>query len=254
MQTVPPSSARSIPTKPLVNRTLAKAVSRLLVTAALLTPITALAAPISIKELRTLQLNKKPHTLIDVRDPNAYKKEHIQGAINVPLESIRAWQPPANTPIIVYCTCPNDITAADILIERGFKKTRILEGRYASWKNAKYPIVYYGKGTTPKQTQNNRITAKEAKEKIEEGTLQPIDIRPKAEYEMGHLPGAIHLELELLKLVVKLPEDQNYLIYGRKSKRTKEAAKLIREAGYTVVELSGGIAGWAGRKYPMEVK
>ena len=100
-----PSSARSIPTIPLVNRAFEKAVSRLLITAALLTPLQALAAPsfISPKTLRTRQLTKTPLTLIDIRPPDAYKKEHIQGALSVPLETLRTWQPPSNAPIVVYC-------------------------------------------------------------------------------------------------------------------------------------------------------
>ena len=252
-----PSSARSIPTTPLVNRAFEKAVSRLLVVAALLTPLQALAAPsfISPKTFRTRQLTKTPLTLIDIRPPDAYKKEHIQGALSVPLETLRTWQPPSNAPIVVYCVCPKDEEAAAILIERGFTNTTVLEGRFAAWKNAGYPVVRYGRGVGGKDPPLERIDAKRAKPKVEDGSLLPVDVRPEAEYRMGRLPGAVHEPLERIRLAVPaFPEGKTLLVYGRVGARAREAAKTLRQAGYAVTELSGGIAGWAAKKYPMEVE
>mgnify|MGYP001618129764 CR=1 FL=1 len=42
--------------------------------------------------------------------------------------------------------------------------------------------------------------------------------------------------------------------YDRLPKRGRDASLILQEAGYPVSELKGGLAGWAARKYPLEVK
>jgi rhodanese-related sulfurtransferase len=75
--------------------------------------------------------------LIDVRAPDFYGREHIQGAINIPVaqvaERAEADIGPAATPVILYCrTGKGSAAAARTLIALGY--TRVYDlGSYLNW-------------------------------------------------------------------------------------------------------------------------
>lgn len=61
-----------------------------------------------MKNISMNDLNKYKSSnslLIDVRLPNAYLKDHIDGAINMPISNILTMlrNYPKNTPLILYC-------------------------------------------------------------------------------------------------------------------------------------------------------
>lgn len=92
------------------------------------------------------------------------------------------------------------------------------------------------------------ITAKEAKQIMDtsEGYVI-LDVRAREEYDQGHIPGAIvipHTELEDLA-AEKLPDtDQLILVYCRSGRRSKIAAELLVDLGYTNIREFGGILDW----------
>jgi rhodanese-related sulfurtransferase len=51
-----------------------------------------------------------------------------------------------------------------------------------------------------------------------------------------------------------MPKDKEILIYDRQGARSRQAFEKLKAAGFTVSELSGGLAGWVKRKLPLEVK
>ena len=92
------------------------------------------------------------------------------------------------------------------------------------------------------------ITAKEAKEIMD--TQQGyviLDVREQAEYDQGHIPGAIvipHEEIEA-KAEAALPDkDQLILVYCRSGRRSKIAAEALVKLGYTNIKEFGGILDW----------
>jgi rhodanese-related sulfurtransferase len=71
------------------------------------------------------------HELIDVRTPQEFAGGHIQGAINIPVESLagRLDEVPQGKPIVVYCRSGNrSATAADILVQNGYQSVFDLGG------------------------------------------------------------------------------------------------------------------------------
>lgn len=92
------------------------------------------------------------------------------------------------------------------------------------------------------------ISAKEAKQIMDtsEGYVI-LDVRARDEYDQGHIPGAIvipHTELEDLA-AEKLPDlDQLILVYCRSGRRSKIAAELLVDLGYTNIREFGGILDW----------
>ena len=93
-----------------------------------------------------------------------------------------------------------------------------------------------------------QITAKQAKEIMDtEKEYVIVDARTQEEFALGHIEGAICFPYEDVKekAHVVLPEkDQLILIYCRSGRRSKIAAEILCELGYTNVNEFGGIIDW----------
>ena len=82
-----------------------------------------------------------------------------------------------------------------------------------------------------------------------------LDVRTPAEYTEGHIPGT-HFNIDVLEdnyteiALKNLPKDKPVALYCRSGNRSKNAARILAENGYEVVELGSGFRGWvaAGKK------
>ena len=92
------------------------------------------------------------------------------------------------------------------------------------------------------------ITAEEAKGIMdrEEGYII-LDVRTQEEYDQGHIPGAIqisHEEIAEKAENVLTDKDQLILVYCRSGRRSKIAAEILVDLGYTNIKEFGGILDW----------
>jgi hydroxyacylglutathione hydrolase len=73
-----------------------------------------------------------------------------------------------------------------------------------------------------------------------------VDVRQSAEFAAGHVPGAVHLELGMLRQAVDdLPPGPLVVMCGH-GERAATAASLLESAGRTdVAVLAGGPEDWA---------
>ena len=92
------------------------------------------------------------------------------------------------------------------------------------------------------------ITAEEAKRIMDSAADYIIlDVRTRDEYETGHIPGARCFPLDDIECnaEVYIPDkDMMYLIYCRSGRRSKIAAEVLVELGYTNIKEFGGIIDW----------
>ena len=94
-------------------------------------------------------------------------------------------------------------------------------------------------------TRNNGITPEEARKRIDENKYDyVIDVRTKEEWSQGHHPRAISIPIG--ELVSALPikvqnKDARILIVCRKGIRSKAAASIAKDIGYTNVEYVSGM-------------
>lgn len=89
-------------------------------------------------ELDELMREKGSIMVLDVRDADSYAKEHIPGAVNIPLLDIpkRLAQIPKDKTIVTYCwsvTCHLATKAALDLAQRDYKVLEMIGG-IAEWK------------------------------------------------------------------------------------------------------------------------
>ncbi len=106
-------------------------------------------------------------------------------------------------------------------------------------------------------------TVSEAKKNLTPETLL-IDIREPAEFQRGHLPGAVLsprglLEFEIHGLVERTatdpnvaPEDREIVLYCGTGGRSALAAETLTSMGYrNVRSMDGGIVAWAAAQLPI---
>ncbi|MBQ5671583.1 MAG: rhodanese-like domain-containing protein [Oscillospiraceae bacterium] len=82
----------------------------------------------------------------------------------------------------------------------------------------------------------------------EEADYVILDVRTQAEYDEGHIPGAVLVPHDTIKGdVPELPDKkQLILVYCRSGNRSKQAAQALADAGYESVVEFGGINTWPG--------
>ena len=93
---------------------------------------------ISLAEFKKLHAAKQILP-IDVRDPHAFENGHIPGALNVSFVDVeimanRLLKEPR--PIVAYCACKDEMTAARVAIQLtrvGVKNIRVLTGGWDGW-------------------------------------------------------------------------------------------------------------------------
>jgi NhaP-type Na+/H+ or K+/H+ antiporter len=101
----------------------------------------------TVEGLRTLMLTDEPRTIFDVRRRNAETDARtIPGAIRTTVDDLGDWvgKIPKGPPIVLYCACPEDVTAARgalVFIDSGYPNVSALQGGWAAWLAAGYPIA-----------------------------------------------------------------------------------------------------------------
>ena len=69
-----------------------------------------------------------------------------------------------------------------------------------------------------------------------------IVVRTEAEWNTGHLEGALHIEWqEILKISQDIKKDEEIFLYCRSGNRSGKATKILLEAGYVNAKNAGSI-------------
>jgi rhodanese-related sulfurtransferase len=107
---------------------------------------------ITVEELKAKFSANEAVVIIDVRGSESYANSDskIKGAIHVNVRKLKfrlGFAPlkdvPKDRELVTYCACPSDeasIKAAQILLENGFKKVRVLKGGWQEWQKAAGPV------------------------------------------------------------------------------------------------------------------
>ena len=87
----------------------------------------------------------------------------------------------------------------------------------------------------------------ELKNFMEKGGVKVIDIRLKADYDIGHIPGAISIPKEELdKRLQELSKDEINIVYcyNQQCHWGYSACLILAEYGYPTMLLEGGFKVW----------
>jgi molybdopterin/thiamine biosynthesis adenylyltransferase/rhodanese-related sulfurtransferase len=101
------------------------------------------------------------------------------------------------------------------------------------------------------------VDARRANELLAEDSYAVVDVREQAEWDEGHLPGAVHVSRGNLESRIEqaVPDrSQPVLLYCASGNRSAFAARTLDELGYeNVVSLAGGFTDWKRNGFPFEI-
>ncbi|HET7600082.1 MAG TPA: rhodanese-like domain-containing protein [Gemmatimonadales bacterium] len=90
-------------------------------------------------------MGTEPAVVVDVREPELFRKGHIPGALNLPWPDAKRRAPaeldPARAVVLVCHSGPMGDELAAILARRGFRNVRNVAGGMAAWRG---PVVKGG--------------------------------------------------------------------------------------------------------------
>ena len=92
------------------------------------------------------------------------------------------------------------------------------------------------------------VSADEFATLITDPDIQRLDVRTVAEYSEEHIPGSININVLDKQFAAiadsTLQKDKPVALYCRSGKRSKKAAAILSQKGYTVYDLDNGFIGW----------
>jgi len=97
-----------------------------------------------------------------------------------------------------------------------------------------------------------RISAAEAKELIDRGDVQLIDVRQPSEYADAHIDGAILIPVDaLFGRIDEVDEDKDVIFHCAVGVRSALACEMAAAMGRTrCYNMEGGIDAWRAENFP----
>ena len=178
-----------------------------------------------------------PHTeatVIDVRPVATFAAGHPRDAISIPLRPEFAtwlgWLAPADGPLLLLRDDDQDLEeilwqAAKIGCDRFVGE---IEGGMDAWLRAGLPC-----SSTP------------LREAFRADDVRVLDIRQRSEFEAGHSPRAVNIELGELEQRLRDLDDAPAVVMCGHGERAMSAASILERGGFEqVTVLDGGPADW----------
>jgi ArsR family transcriptional regulator len=101
------------------------------------------------------------------------------------------------------------------------------------------------------------ISRKELVTRLKDGGVTVLDVRPEAEFALGHVPGAINIPFsELKRRLAQLPKNREVVAYcrGPYCVMSFEAVAALRAKGYRARRLEDGFPEWKSAGLRVEVE
>lgn len=98
------------------------------------------------------------------------------------------------------------------------------------------------------------ITLAELRRRLKDGSATIVDVRPRAEFEAGHIPGALSMPVDDLKRRInELPRRREVIAYcrGPYCLYSIDAVTLLRKHGFKARRADQGLPEWRGEGLPV---
>jgi rhodanese-related sulfurtransferase len=207
--------------------------------------------PISNEDLSKMILQNKPVVILDIRDQENFKAEHIIGSRNVVNEELSQMLNSADKNkkyiIIDYAGENSTVKLPDNL--KDSENIFILSGGFAAWKSSQNRTISRGDPTSfSDQSKVSYIKNDDLKKNIEENTssLFIIDVQDKTSYSNGHIKGAVNIFLDdIEKRRKEIPLGKKVVVYGKDGLGGFQAAARLFDLGImNVFVLPDGLDAW----------
>ncbi len=101
------------------------------------------------------------------------------------------------------------------------------------------------------ETTIRKVDTKTFQSETEGKKIQLVDVRTPKEFKSGHIENAVNVNIfdkQFMDKMAKFSKDEPVYVYCRSGGRSMKAAKKLQKNGYNVVNLNGGMIGWANSK------
>ncbi len=206
------------------------------------------------------KIRNKPDSvkLVDVRPANEFARQHIVGSVNIPLDDLIKGNvaPRYNVDMVVVVFDELNaglISQAIKIFEKQNDYVVALSGGISTWNAVNPPLLSAGDPqsvvdaakisyVTPEEL-DDIIAAKQA------GTNRRdiiLDIRPRAQFERGHIPYAINIPLpDLERTYDSLPATKRIIVYGETSIDSFRGGVQLYDLNFlTAQTLNSGYIDW----------
>ena len=209
-----------------------------------------LPRPVPLPPERILDVLDRGGLVIDTRTAMEYATGHIPGTVNIPFNNAfttwAGWVVPYDRDFHLL-SAKADGRQAELALRDlamiGLERAVGCFGAEAlgEWTRAGRALATIG-----------RITARELAKRIEEGAAV-VDVRSRAEWEAGHIPGAPNIPAgEIAERMGELPKARPLVVHCQGGTRSAIAAGLLDKAGVAgVLDLPGGFPEWEGAGLPV---
>jgi glyoxylase-like metal-dependent hydrolase (beta-lactamase superfamily II)/rhodanese-related sulfurtransferase len=214
-------------------------------------PLAERALPPALSPAEVQRRADEGSIVLDVRPAAAFGNGHVPGAINIGLGGqFASWAGTlldARRPVVLVTEDAAQVEEAVTRLARvGFQNVvGSLDGGIAAWDRAGLPLARLP-----------QITVDELQAQIREGRpgLRVVDVRRRAEFEGGHVPGALHLPLDRLERdVSRLDTARPTAAICAGGYRSSAACSLLERHGFRdLVNVVGGTSAWIAAGHPVE--
>lgn len=203
---------------------------------------------LSPKEFQTA-IQAKEIQLLDTRDMLGFGGGHIAGALNIGYSSSVSmwggWLLDPDRPVAIVT--PGQGKAQEVarwLIRIGVTRfAGALEGGMGEWTKAAGEFQTIG-----------QLSVQELHKRLDDRSLQIVDVRAPGEWDRGHLPNAQYLFLpEIPKRLGELDRSRPVAVYCGTGYRASIAASLLKREGFDVRNIPGSFDGWLSAGYEVVV-
>jgi hydroxyacylglutathione hydrolase len=188
--------------------------------------------------------------LVDVRTELQFDEAHVPGAVCVTalragFGSKLAWLAGPDQPIVVIGRDDDEARRA-VGLAAAVGVTTVagyLHGGMTAWREERRPVQ-----------RTRRLTLEELHFRWSAG-IQVLDVRERAEWDDGHLPGSVHMPYhDLRALPPALDHEQPVAVICASGQRAAVAASLLQRLGAWEVlhVVDGGVPTWERAGWPME--
>ncbi len=202
--------------------------------------------PLSPSEVKRMIEDKG--IVVDARPFREFAAGHVPGAISNPFRdsfaSYLGWVVPPDHPLIIVPGTPEQLEPiVRQAIGIGYDDLAgYLQGGVKAWQDTGFPVA-----------RADLTTPEEVYQELQKKTITVLDVRQDSEWNAGHIPGAMHIELgELEKRIKEVPADSTVAVTCTMGNRSSTAVSILKKAGYKKVKnIAGGFNRWTEARLPI---
>jgi hydroxyacylglutathione hydrolase len=177
-------------------------------------------------------------TVVDVRTSLAFARAHVPGTINIPYNgSFTGW---------AGSLIPYDHPFALIVDDRTAPQLPAIT-RDLSIIGLDQVSGYFGESAISGETITlNAVATNDLERLLDDDDVQIVDLRTRAEWEAGHIPGVPNIPLQqLADRMDELPRDKRLVLHCQSGARSAIGSSVLQAAGFDVLNVLGGYGEWA---------